>query len=309
MTKSMKKLLLTGATGFVGKNILPVLSKQYDVVGVGSKDCDLRSDLSVRNLFDSVRPDIVVHAAGFVGGIGLNKDNPGKSIYDNLTMGMNVIHQSKEYDVSKFVLIGTVCSYPKYTSVPFKESDLWNGYPEVTNAPYGVAKKALSETLIAYNKQYGMNGVNLLPVNMYGPYDHFNFSTSHVIPASILKVHEAKKKGDSSITIWGTGQVSREFLYVEDFVEAVCLSIEVDTLPVPINIGTGNEIKICELVEMICELMGYDGEIVYDTSKPDGQPRRCMDTTRAKEIIGFEAKTSFKVGLNKTLDYFKDIVI
>lgn len=306
----MKKLLFTGATGFVGRNTLPILSKQYDVVGIGSRDCDLRSQSLTRNLFDSIRPDIVVHAAGFVGGIGLNKDNPGKSIYDNLIMGMNVIHESKEHDVSKVVLIGSVCSYPKYTSVPFKECDFWNGYPEETNAPYGIAKKVISEMIISYNKQYGMNGINLLPVNMYGPYDHFNLITSHVIPALILKVHEAKKKNESSVMIWGTGQASREFMYVEDFAEAINLSIETNTLPYPINIGgTGNEIKICELVEIICELMEYNGEIIYDTSKPDGQPRRCVDTTRAKDIIGFEAKTSFEVGLKKTLKYFKDVVI
>jgi len=297
-------ILLTGSTGFLGKNLLPILQKDYEVVTGSSSDYDLRYLYDAYNLLTHTTPDIVIHAAGTVGGIGANKDNPGKFMYENLIMGSNMIHASMKSKVSKFILLGTVCSYPKHTQVPFKEQDLWNGYPEETNAPYGIAKKALMRLLEAYHEQYGMKGVNLIPVNMYGPHDHFNLTSSHVIPALIFKVHQAISHKDKSITLWGTGQASREFLYVSDCVEAIKLSIEKDISPDPINIGTGKEIKICELIETIVDIMGFDGIIKYDMSKPDGQPRRCLDTTRAKSLLGFEAKTDLRQGLVSTINWF-----
>jgi len=201
--------------------------------------------------------------------------------------------------------LGTVCAYPKHTPVPFKEEDLWNGYPEETNAPYGIAKKTLMRLVEAYHEQYGLNGVNLIPVNMYGPHDHFNLTSSHVIPALILKIKQAIDNNDRSVTLWGTGQASREFLYVEDCAEAILLALEKNVSPEPMNIGTGREIKICELIETISDIMGFDGDILYDTTKPDGQPRRCLDTSQAKERLGFEARTSLAEGLTKTIEWFE----
>mgnify|MGYP005816082183 CR=1 FL=1 len=300
----MKKVLLTGATGFVGQNIVQKLSHEYELIGVGSRHCDLRIQSNCEKLIDDIKPDVIIHAAGSVGGIGANKENPGKFMYENLAMGTNLIHKSMISDISKFILLGTVCSYPKFTEVPFKEGDLWIGYPEETNAPYGIAKKTLMTLLETYHQQYGFNGVNLIPVNMYGPYDHFNLTSSHVIPALILKVKTAMEQRQNSITLWGTGQASREFLYAEDCAAAIGLAIEKELPPQPINIGTGEEIKISELVETICDIMGFAGRIRYDTTKPDGQPRRCLDTSRARELLEFEAKTSLKCGLKKTIDWF-----
>ena len=225
-------------------------------------------------------------------------------MYDNLIMGANIIEEARHQGISKFILLGTVCAYPKFTPVPFKEEELWNGYPEETNAPYGIAKKTLMKMIETYHEQYQFNGVNLIPVNMYCPYDHFNLTSSHVIPALILKVYQAKINGDSNITLWGTGQASREFLFAEDCAEAIKLSIEKNIGPEPINIGTGKEIKICELIETIADIMGFDGKIIYDDNYPDGQPRRCLDITKAKEKLGFEAKTNLYEGLNKTIQYF-----
>ena len=308
------KILLTGASGFLGHNISKILSKDYAITGISSKfrkdsnlggwHCDLRRQDNCKSMIQSIKPDIIIHAAGTVGGIGANKENPGKFMYENLIMGANMIHEAMEEKVGKFILLGTVCAYPKHTTVPFKEEELWNGYPEETNAPYGIAKKTLTRLVEAYNEQYEFNGVNLIPVNMYGPHDHFNLTSSHVIPALILKFYNAMKEGDSSVTLWGTGQASREFLYAPDCVEAIKLAIEKDVSPEPINIGTGKEIKICELATEIAEQMGYGGEIIYDTSKPDGQPRRCLDTSRAKDRLGFEAKTNFKDGLKQTIEWF-----
>tara|TARA_Y100001938_G_C8038564_1_gene404831 strand:- start:632 stop:1318 length:687 start_codon:yes stop_codon:yes gene_type:complete len=220
-------------------------------------------------------------------------------------MGMNLIESCRKYSkLQKFIMVGTVCAYPKFTPVPFKEEDIWNGYPEETNAPYGIAKKALMELLIAYEKQYKFNSTNLIPVNMYGPHDNFDPSISHVIPALILKIATAMKHGEKRVELWGTGQASREFLFVDDCAEAITKSISIDTGPDPINIGTGQEIKICDLVREIAEQMGYEGEIVYDKSKPDGQPRRCLDTSKAKEKLDFEAKTDLQHGLVKTIEWF-----
>jgi len=297
------KILLTGATGFLGQNLEPVLSEDYEVVGIGSILHDLRNKDDCNRLLDEVQPDVVVHAAGSVGGIGANKENPGKFMYNNLAMGMNLIDETM-WQGKKFILLGTVCAYPKHTPVPFKEEELWNGYPEETNAPYGIAKKTLMRLVEAYHEQYDFNGVNLVPVNMYGPHDHFNLTSSHVIPALILKVHKARTNGDTEIVLWGSGQASREFLYAPDCAEAIKAAIQKDVGPEPINIGTGKEIKICELIEAIADRMGFDGKIEYDTTKPDGQPRRCLDTTRAKERLGFEATTDLETGLKSTIEWF-----
>jgi len=300
----MKKVLLTGGTGFVGKNIVNKLSNKYELISIGSKSCDLRNQNECKNLISQVKPDVIVHAAGTVGGIGANKDNPATFMYENLIMGSNIIHESMANSVSKFILLGTVCSYPKFTKVPFKEDDIWKGYPEETNAPYGIAKKTLMKLIETYNQQYGFNGVNLIPVNMYGPHDHFNLTTSHVIPALILKVQKAIQNGDKSISVWGTGEASREFLFAPDCADAIELAIEKNVSPQPINIGNGKEIKIKNLVETICQIMNYDGIIKYDSTKPDGQPRRCLDVVRSKELLGFEAKTDLQSGLVQTINWF-----
>jgi len=300
----MKRVLLTGATGFVGQNATRHLKDKYNLFPIGSKDCDLRVQEKCEKLIEETNPDVIVHIAGTVGGIGANKENPGKFMYENLIMGANLINKAKENNISKFIMLGTVCAYPKFTEVPFKEKDLWLGYPEETNAPYGIAKKTLMKMIETYHEQYGFNGVNLIPANMYGPYDHFNLTSSHVIPAMILKVKKAINNREKFIELWGTGQASREFLYVDDCVAAIELAMEKNTSPTPINIGTGKEIKISILAETICEIMSFDGEIRYDTSKPDGQPRRSLDTSLAKELLGFEAKTSLKEGLKKTFDWF-----
>ena len=297
------KVLLTGATGFLGKNLEPVLSEDYEVVGYGSKPWDLRDQSKVEYIVQKIRPDVIVHAAGSVGGIGANQENPGKFMYDNLIMGTNLIHQAMKYRVPKFILLGTVCAYPKFTPVPFKEEELWNGYPEETNAPYGIAKKALMKLVETYHCQYGFNGVNLIPVNMYGPHDHFNLTSSHVIPALILKFYDAIQSG-KDVTLWGTGEASREFLYAPDCAEAIKLAIEKDVGPNPINIGTGKEIKIKDLATEIAEQMGFNGKIIYDDSKPDGQPRRCLDTTLAEGVLGFKAKTDLQAGLKQTIEWF-----
>ena len=251
-----------------------------------------------------MQPDVIVHAAGSVGGILANRENPGKFMYENLIMGANLIEAARQCGVGKFVMVGTVCAYPKFTPVPFEEKQIWNGYPEETNAPYGIAKKTLMKLLETYHEQYEMNCANLIPVNMYGPHDHFNLTSSHVIPALILKFYNAMNNGEREVTIWGTGEASREFLYVEDCADAISLAITKDVEPDPINIGTGKEIKVKDLVTEIAEQMGYEGSIVYDDSKPDGQPRRCLDTSRAKARLGFEAKTDFQTGLKQTIEWF-----
>jgi GDP-L-fucose synthase len=302
------RVLVTGGSGFLGNNLrehLPKnLGEEYSLSYIGSKIYDLRNQHACRKALEYYNPDIIVHAAGSVGGIGANQDNPGKFMYENLIMGANLIEAARVHKTSKFILLGTVCSYPKFTPVPFKEDELWNGYPEETNAPYGIAKKTLMKMLQTYGEQYGMRGANLIPVNMYGPHDHFNLTSSHVIPALILKVYSALKNGENEITIWGTGQASREFLYAPDCAEAVALAIKNDVTLEPMNIGTGREIKIIDLVTEICEQMGYQGWISYDDSKPDGQPRRCLDTTKAKEVLGFEAKTQLHEGLKQTIEWF-----
>ena len=303
------KVLVTGGTGFLGKAVCSeLISSGYSkVISVGSKDFDLRSQASVEDMLSQHRPDCVIHLAATVGGIGANKENPGKFMYENLIMGTNLIESCRNFETEKFVMVGTVCAYPKFTEVPFKEEDIWNGYPEETNAPYGVAKKALMQLVQSYQQQYGFNGVNLIPVNMYGPYDNFDPAISHVIPALILKFHQAMENSpNSDVEIWGTGSASREFLYVEDCARAIRISMEEHEDPDPVNIGTNSEISIRELAHKISDLMGYGGNIYFNSSYPDGQPRRCLDTSKAKNMFGFEAQVSLDEGLKRTIEWFRN---
>lgn len=305
---SSKKIVVTGGNGFLGKSVCKKLreNKEYDVHCLyGKQHWDLTNQKQVDYLYKEQKPDVVVHLAARVGGIGVNKANPGLFFYENLAMGMNLIETARKYGkLKKFIMIGTVCSYPKYTPVPFKEESLWSGYPEETNAPYGISKKTLTEMLAAYNQQYGLNCTNLIPVNMYGPHDNFNPESSHVIPALILKFAKAIENDEKEVKVWGTGKASREFLYVDDCAEAIKRSVEIDTTPEPINIGTGSEISIFNLAEKIKDLMGYKGDIVFNSNGLDGQPRRCLDTSKAKQILGFEAETKFKKGLGDTIDWY-----
>jgi GDP-L-fucose synthase len=299
------RILIAGGTGFVGKNLTESLSRTYgenNVTAVGQKDGNLTSVYEFSKVMYKHRPNVLVHAAGFVGGIGFNAENPGLMIKNNLAMGLNAVEQALEYRC-KLVMLGTVCAYPKFTPVPFKEEDLWSGYPEETNAPYGIAKKTIMKMVETYHEQFGLNAVNLIPVNMYGPHDHFNTSTSHVIPALILKVLRAKKY-NTELVVWGDGSASREFLYVEDLAEAVVQAIENDPGPEPINIGTGSEITIRDLVTKICDIIEFKGDIVWDDFKPNGQPRRCLDTTRAKDRLNFESNIGLDSGLKKTINWF-----
>lgn len=303
-----RKIFVTGATGFVGKNLIShlkkVLNKTEIFIGESSS-CDLRDLPSVKKQFNFIRPDCIIHLAAVCGGIGANKNAPGKFMRDNLTMGLNVINTALELNcVKKFIMTGTICAYPKYAKIPFDEREIWDGYPEETNAPYGIAKKTLMELLLAYNKQYGFNSINLLPTNMYGPYDHFNLTSSHVIPAIILKIYHAITKGENKIEVWGTGKVSREFLYVDDFCRSVTMALEKQPGPEPINIGTGHEITIKDLIKKIAKKMGYDGKIEFDSSKPDGQPRRCVNIRRAGRLLNYIPKTSLDTGLDKTIEWF-----
>lgn len=299
------KVLVTGGSGFLGKSVVnKLLNSNYQIKIVRSNKTNLICKDQVDQLFESYSPDAVIHLAASVGGIGANMANPGKFFYDNMAMGLNVIHASSIWGVKKFVMVGTVCSYPKYCSVPFKETDLWNGYPEETNAPYGIAKKALYVMLDAYKKQYHLNSTVLVPCNLYGPHDNFNPCSSHVIPALIKKVFEAKSAGLPSVSCWGSGKATREFLYVDDAADAVVSSLKVDTSPQPINLGGGLEISINDLMQKVVGLMGYDGKIEWDASKPDGQPRRFLDTTLAESVLGWKAQTKFDDGLKSTIQWY-----
>lgn len=306
-----KTVMVTGGHGFLGSFVVKRIlnATNYNVFVPGSDSFDLRKKSDVDNLFDVVRPDMVVHLAARVGGIGANKENPGAFFYDNMIMGLNLVEASREYGVGKFIHTGTVCSYPKFCRVPFKEDDLWNGFPEETNAPYGIAKKAIITMLEGYKKQYGLNSMVLLPVNLYGPKDNFDDSSSHVIPALVKRVYEARENGDKKIVCWGSGNVSREFLYVEDAAEAICVALDSEVNdPVPINLGGCGEITIRDLVGVICECLEYEGEIEWDLDKPDGQPRRCLDTSRCRDLLKWRAKTDFREGLNKTINWYLDNV-
>jgi GDP-L-fucose synthase len=276
-----------------------------EVIVPRKADYDLVDPQAVARLFADARPDVVIHLAAHVGGIGANRDNPGRFFYANMAMGLNVVERARLHGVEKLVQVGTVCSYPKFTPVPFSETSLWDGYPEETNAPYGIAKKALLVMLAAYRDQYGFPGIFLMPTNLYGPRDNFDPRFSHVIPALIRKCEEARMAGDPSITCWGTGSASREFLYVDDCAEAVVAATERYESPDPVNIGIGKEITIRDLVELIADATDFSGEIKWDTTKPDGQPRRVLDTTRAAQAFGFHATTSFEDGLRATVDWFR----
>ena len=305
-------ILVTGGRGFLGRSVYISLKNLdfTDIVSLpGSTESfalDLTKQENVRHVLKTYKPKVIVHLAARVGGIGANRLNPGLFIYENLAMGVNLIEESRLMGVEKFVMVGTVCAYPKHTPVPFKEEDIWNGYPEETNAPYGIAKKTLMQMIISYKQQYDFNGINLIPVNMYGPHDNFNPDSSHVIPALILKFHEAMKHvPHKDVEVWGTGNASREFLYVDDCARAIALAVEHHNDPEPINIGTGAEIRISDLVELIADRMGYNGNIVWDSSKPDGQPRRRLDISRAERSIGFQPQVSLDEGLDKTIEWFK----
>lgn len=302
-----QRIVVTGGAGFLGKQVVDQLCRagadRTKIATPRSRDCDLRQMDNCRRAVD--QQDIVIHLAAHVGGIGLNREKPAELFYDNLMMGTQLIHAAYEAGVKKFVCVGTICAYPKFTPVPFKEDDLWNGYPEETNAPYGVAKKALLVQLQSYRQQYGFNGIYLLPVNLYGPEDNFDPRSSHVIPALIRKVHEAQQRGDKTIPVWGDGSPTREFIYSTDAARGIVMGTRLYHDPDPVNLGTGLEISIKDLIELICELMGYDGELVWETDKPNGQPRRCLDIQRAKERFGFVAEMPFREGLRHTIDWYR----
>lgn len=305
-----KRVIVTGGAGFLGTHLINTLKKrganEDGIIIPRSKDCDLRQVDNVRRLIQETRPHIVIHLAARVGGIGANREHPAEFFYDNLMMGSQLLHESWSGGVNKFVALGTVCSYPKYTPVPFKEDDLWNGYPEETNAPYGLAKKMLLVQSQAYREQYGFNSIFLLPVNLYGPGDNFDPSSSHVIPALIRKFSEAKQQGFQEVEVWGDGTPTREFLYVEDAALGIALATEKYNKPDPVNIGSSFEIAIKDLAEMIKEIVGFRGRIIWDITKPNGQPRRKLDTSKAKGEFGFESTTRFKDGLQKTVQWYWD---
>jgi len=302
-----KRVVVTGGAGFLGSWVVAQIEKEgpATLFVPRSVDCDLREAGNIERMYADAKPDVVVHLAARVGGIGANQANPGRFFYDNAVMGMQLIEYARRFGVGKFVTAGTVCSYPKHTPVPFREENLWDGYPEETNAPYGLAKKMLLVQSQAYRQQYGMNCVYLLPVNLYGPRDDFELETSHVIPALIRKCVEARDSGATSITCWGTGKPTREFLYVEDAARGILMAAANYDKPEPVNLGSGFEISIRDLVELIAELTGFKGRIAWDASKPDGQPRRMLDTSRAKEEFGFEAQVPFREGLRRTIEWFQ----
>jgi GDP-L-fucose synthase len=302
-----KRVTVTGGAGFVGSFVVEKLKERgcTHIFVPRSKDYDLIDNEAVKRLYRDSKPDIVIHLAAVVGGIGANRENPGKFFYDNLMMGVQMMEQGRLAGLEKFVAIGTVCAYPKFTPVPFKEEDLWNGYPEETNAPYGLAKKMSLVQSQAYRQQYGFNSIYLIPVNLYGPRDNFDLKTSHVIPALIRKCVDAVENQDDEIVVWGTGKPTREFLYVEDAAEGILLATEKYNKSDPVNLGSGFEISIKDLVDLIVRLTGFKGKIIWDTSKPDGQPRRCLDTSKAEKEFGFKAKTNFEEGLKKTIEWYK----
>jgi GDP-L-fucose synthase len=302
-----QKILVTGGAGFLGQQVIAQLlaaGANKDLLSIPrSRDLDIRVWENCQKAVEN--QDIVIHLAAHVGGIGLNQIKPGELFYDNLIMGTQLIHAAYQAEVKKFVCVGTICAYPKFTPVPFKEDDIWNGYPEETNAPYGVAKKALLVQLQAYRQQYGFNGIYLLPVNLYGPADNFDPKSSHVIPALIRKVHEAQVRGDKELPVWGDGSPTREFLYSEDAARGIVMGTQYYDGLEPVNLGTGYEITIKDLITLICELMDFEGEIVWQTDKPNGQPRRCLDTERAKQEFNFTAQVDFRTGLQNTIAWYR----
>lgn len=306
-----KRVMVTGGHGFFGSHVCDALWKAgaYSVCVPARDKYDLRKPDAVQEAIEHANPDVIIHLAASVGGIGANRDKPGEFFYDNALMGIHVINEARRYGVEKLVVVGTVCSYPKHTPTPFHESDLWNGFPEETNAPYGIAKKALLVQALAYREQYGLNTVFVMPTNLYGPRDDFDPSTSHVIPALIRKFYEAKANGEGHVELWGDGTPTREFLYVEDAAQGLLRVAESYRGADPINLGSGQEISIAELARMVKLLTGYKGQTTWNTGYPNGQPRRCLDTSRARDLLGWEAQTPLEVGLQATVDWFKEHVL
>ncbi len=309
MEHSRCRIVVTGGAGFLGRFVCAELirtgvAKDYILVP-RSAEYDLTQAKAVARMYADLRPDVVIHLAAQVGGIGANRANPGRFFHENLAMGMHLIEQARIAGVKKFVMVGTVCSYPKHAPVPFREEDLWNGYPEETNAPYGIAKKSLLVMLQAYRSQYGLNGIFLIPVNLYGPGDNFDLESSHVIPAMVRKFTEAHERQLPEVVLWGTGKACREFLYVEDCARAIVLATQRYDGAEPVNIGTGHEITIRDLAYKIQRVVGYDGKVTWDSSKPDGQPRRCLDVSRARRLFDFEASIGLDDGLERTVAWYR----
>ncbi|NOT60460.1 MAG: GDP-L-fucose synthase [Acidobacteria bacterium] len=307
MTFPFEQVVVTGGAGFLGSYVVEKLRARgcKNIIVPRKADYDLVQIEAVRKLYADAQPDLVIHLAAIVGGIGANRINPGRYFYDNLMMGTQLIEEARLHGVKKFVATGTICAYPKFTPVPFKEDDIWNGYPEETNAPYGLAKKMMLAQSQAYREQYGFNSIFLLPVNLYGPRDNFDLESSHVIPALIRKCVEATRAGAEQIICWGNGTATREFLHAEDCAEGILLATEKYDRSDPVNLGAGFEISIKDLAEKIAQLCGFQGRLVWDTSKPDGQPRRCLDTSRAQNYFGFQAQIAFEEGLRQTIQWYQ----